>query len=278
MALRGAITSLTTLVAAQASRASFRQCGLAPAYFVDSPSAPRSTSTATVGTPLFGRRWLSEQAEKPGSPTTSSTSPPGGRPVNSLQPFPDVSVSLNPKGRGLLDFFDNENGWVWKQDELKHGRAWTCEELRAKSFDDLHKLWWVCLKEQNKLLSQRDEARRFEVMFLPTVRLKMVRLTMRNIKMVVWERRIAYIQAQAIVERETTRISLYEEVRSQMAEKGAPISDAAVERKVEAMMQKRFPIPVHLLGKRESTRKAVERDSRKRARMRVKKGSRWYVV
>jgi large subunit ribosomal protein L47 len=68
------------------------------------------------------------------------------------------------------------------------GRAWLARELRAKSWDDLHALWFVLLKERSRLASERAAARaRKEAMRDPT-RLTKVRKSMGRIKAVLGER------------------------------------------------------------------------------------------
>ncbi|KAJ3269701.1 39S ribosomal protein L47, mitochondrial [Terramyces sp. JEL0728] len=106
--------------------------------------------------------------------------------------------SSTPRNLGLEEFFDNSKGWVWEEQALKTGRAWMSSELRNKSFDDLHSLWWVCIKEMNKLLSQQQEARRFKVFFTQDTRKHQVKLTMARIKQVLWERRSNWMEANGI--------------------------------------------------------------------------------
>lgn len=71
---------------------------------------------------------------------------------------------------------------------LSVGRAWTAAELRNKDFSDLHKLWFVCLKERNMLLSERLYYRQIGQAAPDPHRLSKVRKTMAMIKVVINER------------------------------------------------------------------------------------------
>ncbi|KAK5138422.1 hypothetical protein LTR08_000008 [Meristemomyces frigidus] len=74
---------------------------------------------------------------------------------------------LDPKRRskvevdedhGLWDFLPPSQAAIRTPEELHaHGRGWTVAELRKKDWDDLHRLWWVCIKERNRLATQAYE-------------------------------------------------------------------------------------------------------------------------
>ncbi|KAL0085820.1 mitochondrial 39-S ribosomal protein L47 (MRP-L47)-domain-containing protein [Phycomyces blakesleeanus] len=114
-----------------------------------------------------------------------------------------------PKTTGIYQFFENgeslpKQGWT--------GRSWKADELRAKSFDDLHKLWYVLLKERNVLATQREQAKRLSIgkqIWSNAGRMKKCQKSMARIKFVLNERQIAY--EKSIGQVEPKAVSLTEE-------------------------------------------------------------------
>ncbi|CAM9455753.1 unnamed protein product [Scytosiphon promiscuus] len=91
--------------------------------------------------------------------------------------------------RGLEEFTDTE---IVKAGDIPIvGRSWTVPELRKKSFEDLHKLWFVLYKEKNMLLSQVVLSRRSKVPVPAGDRRQKVKRSMKAIKVVVGERQRA---------------------------------------------------------------------------------------
>ena len=81
------------------------------------------------------------------------------------------------------------------------GRAWRAAELRQKSFDDLHTLWFVCLRERDYLLTERLYFRQLGQMAPEGSRLLKVKRTMGGIRVVLGERARAASLAEADAER-----------------------------------------------------------------------------
>ncbi|KAM9007463.1 large ribosomal subunit protein uL29m isoform 1-T1 [Ara ararauna] len=91
--------------------------------------------------------------------------------------------------KGLEEFFDDPVNWGEKS--VKSGDAWNIKQLRAKSSEDLHKLWYVLLKEKNMLLTLEVESKRQLKPMPSPERLEKVEESMKNIDLVVREREIA---------------------------------------------------------------------------------------
>lgn len=69
------------------------------------------------------------------------------------------------------------------------GRAWHLDELRIKSNDDLHKLWYVLLREKNSIMSDSVFYRRLTGNELNENRILAVEKSMAKLKQVLCERK-----------------------------------------------------------------------------------------
>lgn len=90
------------------------------------------------------------------------------------------------------------------------GDAWPAVLLRMKSFDDLHKLWHVLLKEKNFLLTERQHAKSYKTQWAEHGRLKKVKLSMKRILTVISRREIHQqtLRAKDILDKQTVREKL----------------------------------------------------------------------
>ncbi|KAG5019806.1 39S ribosomal protein L47, mitochondrial [Glycine soja] len=89
----------------------------------------------------------------------------------------------------LQEFFEADRS---PEDDkpVVYGRSWKACELRLKSWDDLHKLWYVLLKEKNMLMTQRQMLNAQNLRFPNPERIPKVRKSMCRIKHVLTERAI----------------------------------------------------------------------------------------
>merc|ERR1719259_1073246 len=94
----------------------------------------------------------------------------------------------------MMEFYDDEKHWG--SERVRVGRSWNVEELRLKSNEDLHKLWYVLLKERNMLLTM-EEAYKEELKHIPNPeRMDKVEESMENLECVVRERNRAYFELE----------------------------------------------------------------------------------
>lgn len=93
-----------------------------------------------------------------------------------------------------MEFFDTKKHWG--EIQVKVGRSWKLDELRIKSNTDLHKLWYVLLKERNMLYTMEHECNEKVRVFPNPERIDKVKESMDNIETVVRERNEAYYKLE----------------------------------------------------------------------------------
>lgn len=85
------------------------------------------------------------------------------------------------------------------------GRAWTIGELRNRDWDTLHQLWWVCVKERNRLATEKLERARLKAGFGDhenAERDRTVQMTMKAILDTLTERNLAYQEAYELAKQD----------------------------------------------------------------------------
>uniref|UniRef100_A0A915AVE0 Large ribosomal subunit protein uL29m n=1 Tax=Parascaris univalens TaxID=6257 RepID=A0A915AVE0_PARUN len=109
-----------------------------------------------------------------------------------------TTLARQATATALRDFFDDEANFGKSElrPKKRPGRSWTADELRLKSNSDLHKLWYVLLKERNMLLTMEQAySRRARYMPNPE-RLDRVAESMRNVEAVIHERNDAFFRLE----------------------------------------------------------------------------------
>ncbi|KAJ5510113.1 Ribosomal protein L47 mitochondrial [Penicillium expansum] len=110
----------------------------------------------------------------------------------------------NPN-HGLWAFFPpNREALPTPSYDNTHGRQWGIQELRERSWEDLHGLWHVCVRERNRIATSDFERERIQAGyggFESQERDKVIRSTMKNIKHVLRERWYAWEDASRMYKR-----------------------------------------------------------------------------
>eukprot|EP00249_Psilotum_nudum_P006983 c20214_g1_i1 orf=323-715(+) len=101
-----------------------------------------------------------------------------------------ASATASHRCRGVEEFFEAERGTDPSKPPT-YGRSWKASELRLKSWDDLHRLWYVLLKEKNMLLTQKQIMNSKNLRMPNPERMSKVRKSMCRIKHVLTERALA---------------------------------------------------------------------------------------
>ncbi|KAG8994368.1 54S ribosomal protein L4 mitochondrial [Tulasnella sp. 427] len=170
--------------------------------------AQRITRQVSLAAPSTSKRLFATAVDVEAlTKAVSEPAQPSKAELDATRQRPPTNVKISPD-HGLWAFFRKDKEGKVLTLEPAHktedfsGRSWHAVELRRKSFKDLHTLWYVCLRERNLLATQRAEFRRLNIGVDGTTNLmdkdKRVRKTMKLIKLVLNERRLAYEQAKAL--------------------------------------------------------------------------------
>lgn len=127
----------------------------------------------------------------------ASQAPP---PLTIRPPIPPTAKNLAVSDDHQLWQFFHDKQFMRPFSELDNtGRPWTIPELRRKSFNDLHSLWYSCLKERN-ILAREQHLLNVDIEQPDSPYMKLsdsIRETMWRIRHVLSERQHAHENAQS---------------------------------------------------------------------------------
>jgi len=154
-------------------------------------------------------------------------------PTRGIEEFFDEQLKTN------IEEFTKSQGQVGAKPVVT-GKPWATEDLKKKSFEDLHKLWFVLVKERNLLVT---EQMRWKVQpelikeFAVNIRLKKVRKSMARIQGLLNLRKHEYHRYLALKE------------MKELKDKGEPIPKE---------MRKKYVIPRDLSEDQKRTRRIAK--------------------
>jgi len=106
--------------------------------------------------------------------------------------------------------WDSDTPIKERKENLNTGDSWPAALLRLKSFEELHKLWFVLLKEKNLLMGEQAAARAHNINMEGHGRLKKVKMSMKRILTVLSRREIHQqcLRAKEMLKKQEERESL----------------------------------------------------------------------
>ena len=155
---------------------------------------PAETPQTSV-TPLEQPQKPTDSSE-PQKPTDSSEPQKAQDPS---EPDPPKIIHFHPDTPAPLKEFFPADLKLFR-DGMHYGRGWLVDELRLKSNLDLHRLWYVLLKEKNLLLTMENEARALKLMIKKGSRKVYVVQSMSHLKQVLVEREQVILGAMQLQE------------------------------------------------------------------------------
>ncbi|KAK7956824.1 mitochondrial 54S ribosomal protein uL29m [Apiospora aurea] len=172
-------------------------------------SCPPNTSSFSTSAPLGERRPTRDNNRLRGLSSIYRSGTKGRMAVDGFPtPRPaDYKPKLTTDpNHGLWDFFyAKDKALPTPEEDSQHGRAWTVEELRHKSWEDLHALWWVCVKERNRIATATRERQRLKLVVgedESKTRNYEIWKTMKAIKHTLTERYYAWEDARELAEKD----------------------------------------------------------------------------